>query len=629
MKETRNSFLPLFVTNFFGVVNDNFLKTLASFVVIGWLPDEKMQSVFMGLTAGALVLPYILFSPLADRLTVVFEKKKIFRLAKWAELPIMAVAIAGFMLQSAALVVASVLLMGLQSSLYSPAKYALVRDVGGEGRISTGMGGMEGIAFAAVLAGTIAASFAADQAAPWVHYACLGGFAALGLLFSYTIRAKEERSREIHSVNPIRYLRRARRMAGKFPGLNAVICTLSVFWWAAAMLQMGLLIYGKQVLGLDSTHTGGILALAAVGIVAGQVIAGFVDKHWFLLGATLLTGWIAAVLLLVLFLVPMGPTAFGIVIGVLAFDLGFYKLPFDAEIQKVVKGPKLNTMLAYFNQVSFLFMLAASGCYALLSWLCGPRAFLLLLSVAFFIVPFAFIFNYRSVLCLTGRWIFSRRYAVKTVGLEALDPAKTYLVLPNHPAMVDPMLVTAELWRIPVKPLVDELFLDRGGVSGKVLRTLGAVRVPDLRKSRSEAGAKIARGLTGVVTDALADGHNVIFYPSGHIWTTEPKEEIGTRQLAYNVCRELPAGVEVVCVRTEGLWGSIWSRKGRKSSPNFASTLLRSILLWLVVLVTRRRRSVTMTFENLTTQVKDWASACTRLEFNRKLEEWYNKYSYL
>ena len=36
-----------------------------------------------------------------------------------------------------------------------------------------------------------------------------------------------------------------------------------------------------------------------------------------------------------------------------------FKLPFDAEIQKTVKGAKLNTMLSCFNQVSFLFMLVA------------------------------------------------------------------------------------------------------------------------------------------------------------------------------------------------------------------------------------------------------------------------------
>ena len=92
----KNSFCPLFVTNFFGTLNDNFLKTLASFTVIGWIADERLKSIAMGVTAGALVLPYILWSPLADRLTVLWSKRKIVRVANWAELPIMAVAIAGF-----------------------------------------------------------------------------------------------------------------------------------------------------------------------------------------------------------------------------------------------------------------------------------------------------------------------------------------------------------------------------------------------------------------------------------------------------------------------------------------------------------------------------------------------------
>lgn len=393
----ERSFIPLFVTNLFGTMNDNFLKTLASFIVIGWIQDASLRPVFMGVTAGALVLPFILCSPLADRLTVVFPKRRILQLAKWAEIPIVLIGIAGFAFHSATLVVSSILLKGLQSSLYSPAKYALVRDIGGDGRISTGMGGMEGIAFLGVLAGTIAASLAVDRCEPWVQWTGLVAFAVAGLVASMTVRAEEEKGKAIHAINPIRYVRRAYRMAKGYPGLNAVILTLSVFWWAAAMLQMGLLVYGREVMGLDSTHTGLMLCAAAVGIVVGQVLAGFVDRRHFLLGATLFTGWIAAALLAVLFFVPMGPTAFGFVLAALAFDFGFFKLPFDAEIQKVVKGPKLNTMLAYFNQVSFSFMLLASGCYALISWLCGPRAFLALLALVFAVVPGLFALKYPSV----------------------------------------------------------------------------------------------------------------------------------------------------------------------------------------------------------------------------------------
>ena len=642
----NNSFLPLYVTNFFGTLNDNFLKTLASFTVIGWLSDERVKSLAMGVTAGALVLPYILCSPLADRLTTVLEKRRIVRFAKWAELPIMAVAIAGFAMKSPWLVIGAILLMGLQSSLYSPAKYALVRDIGGEARISTGMGGMEGVSFLGVLMGTVVGAVVADRAGMATKYILLVAFAALGLLASYTIHAKEEFNRSLHAINPIRYIARAYRMAGRYNGLNAVIFTLSVFWWGAAMLQMGLLVYGKAEAGLNlsDTGTGVLLCGAAVGIVAGQIVAGFVDRRRFLLGATLLTGWIAAALLGILYFAALSPRWFGVVLGLLAFDLGFFKLPLDAEIQKVVKGPKLNTMLAYFNQVSFLFMLAASGCYALVSWAFGPKAFLLLLAVVFLVAPFLFVFCYRSVLLYVGRWVFARRYRVEVedktglTGLRAggdpqtpenlvnlVNPVKKtpLLVLPNHPAMVDPMLVGVTFWKTPLKPLSDELFFHTGIVAPWVLKTLGAVAVPDLRKHRTAQGATIARGLGDIVKSTLEDGGNVIFYPSGHIQTESEHEEIGTRQLAYNICGDLPEGVRVIGVRTRGLWGSIWSRKGRKTSPSFVPTFIKSVFLWFFWSPFVPRRRVTMHVEDLTDRVKEW-SKLTRLEFNRKLEEWYN-----
>ena len=225
------SFIPLYATNFFGTLNDNFLKTLAALTVIGWLPDGPVRAVASGAAAGALVLPYIFCSPLADRLAAVWPKCRILRWAKFAELPIVAVAIAGFALRSPWIVFGAVLLMGLQSSLYSPAKYALVRDIGGEGRISTGMGGMEGVSFLGVLMGTVAGAVVADlevRHTEWKYF-LLVAFAVLGLAASYTVRAREELNRALHAINPIRYISRAYRMAGRYDGLNAVIFTLSVF----------------------------------------------------------------------------------------------------------------------------------------------------------------------------------------------------------------------------------------------------------------------------------------------------------------------------------------------------------------------------------------------------------------
>ena len=230
--------------------------------------------------------------------------------------------------------------------------------------------------------------------------------------------------------------------------------------------------------------------------------------------------------------------------------------------------------------------------------------------------------RFRRALVAVGHWVMSRRYAVRKIGFEVFESADVaYLILPNHAAMVDPMLLFAEFRDQPVSPLCDELYFSNP-VAAAFLKVFDAVKVPDLRRRRTKADIKTVSGLQDVVLTALEAGKNVLFYPSGHI-ATGPREEIGTRQLAHNVCQRLPKGVRVIGVRTTGLWGSIWSREGRTTTPSFGLTLVKSIGLWLVCLVTRRRRPVDMTFEDLTERVCAWANL-PRLEFNRKLEEWYN-----
>lgn len=622
----QRSFVPLFATNLFGTVNDNFLKMLASFTVIDWIENPRAKPLYMGATAAALVLPYILCSPLADRLATAFEKKTIVRLAKWAELPIVAVAVAGFAAQSAWTVVAAVLLMGLQSSLYSPAKYALVRDVGGEARISTGMGGMDGIAFAGVLAGTVVAAVAADLAPPPVQWGLLAGFALAGLAASHCIRADETRGTERWPANPVRFFAESARLVSGYPGLHAVVGELCVFWWGAAMLQMGLVIYGKEGLGLDATRTGLMLCAAAVGIVSGQVLAGIADRRRPLLPLVPVSGWVAATLLLALGLAPLPPGAFAGMLALLAFVLGFFKLPLDAEIQRVVKGPRLNTVLAWFNQATFLAMFAASACYAALSWAFGPRAFLVAMGGAYCVAPALFALAYRPVLLRVGAWMLGRRYEVRLEGAECLEGPGPYLVLPNHPAMVDPMIVATALLDIPLRPLVDERFFRAGPLTRLVLHALRAVPVPDLAARHGKDGradaAGAARALAGLVPDALAAGGSVLLYPAGHIQTAEGRDDIGNRRLAWIACQSLPPGARVVGVRTSGLWGSVWSRAGRTESPPFVRTLLWSGLLWLFAVPFMRRRRVTLRAEDLTERAAEWARL-PRSEFNRRLESWY------
>ncbi len=195
-------------------------------------------------------------------------------------------------------------------------------------------------------------------------------------------------------------------------------------------------------------------------------------------------------------------------------------------------------------------------------------------------------------------------YDVRVTGEELLRDKSTHLVLPNHTAYMDPLILFSEEWWLPISPMVDELFM-RHWLYGRVLRLGDAIEVPDLNKSamsREESVAEASQ-LSRIAINSLAAGKQLCFYPSGHVKTID-KEVIGNRRMAYEVCRELPTGVRVILCRMRGLESSRWSKLKPKQ--------------W------KWRRTVTLHFEDHTDDVRQWAQTLTRREFNEKLENWYN-----
>ena len=196
-------------------------------------------------------------------------------------------------------------------------------------------------------------------------------------------------------------------------------------------------------------------------------------------------------------------------------------------------------------------------------------------------------------------------YDVRITGEELLRDNSVHLVLPNHTAYMDPLILFSELWWLPISPMVDELFM-RHWLYGRVLRLGDAIEVPDLNKSAMsrEEGVAAASQLSRIAIDSLAQGKQICFYPSGHVKTID-KEVIGNRRMAYEVCKELPQGVRVILCRMRGLESSRWSKLKPKK--------------W------KWRRTVTLHFEDHTDELRNWAQTLDRRAFNEKLENWYNE----
>ncbi len=204
------------------------------------------------------------------------------------------------------------------------------------------------------------------------------------------------------------------------------------------------------------------------------------------------------------------------------------------------------------------------------------------------------------------KFFFHWHYDVQVTGEELLRDSSTHLVLPNHTAYIDPLILFSEEWWLPISPLTDELFM-RHWFYGYILRKADAIEVPDLAKSAMsrEEGVNVASQLSRIVLDRLAEGKQICFYPSGHVKTID-KEIIGNRRLAYEVCRDLPDNVHVILCRMRGLETSRWSKLKPKEHLF--------------------RRTVTMHFEDHTDELRTWAQTLDRRTFNERLEQWYNNF---
>ncbi len=373
MSKKQNPWLPLFLTNFLSVLNDNVIKYLVIFVGVGWVSTEH-QPYVVPVASAMLVIPFILFSPLAGRFAKIYEKKKIMVWGKLAEIPIMLVAIVGFILQSLPIVMTAVLLMGLQSTMFSPSKYGLIRDIRGNDGISFGTGMMEMLTFVGVLLGTMLSGVLADYLEVDYNISMLSAIllsvALLGWIMSKLIKADESPVIEStnDTLNPIFFIWKQFRISKHYPGVNDAILGLSLFWLIGATIQYGITDHARYILGQDNQNTGIIMSVAAIGIAIGAILTGWMSGKRVHLGYVVIGSiGLGISMFLIAFLNPE-KNLFMILIFIGAFFAGFFKIPLNSYIQANVQGRKLGDILGYLNVMVFVFILLSAGIYALFNY---------------------------------------------------------------------------------------------------------------------------------------------------------------------------------------------------------------------------------------------------------------------
>lgn len=152
-------FLPYFVTQCLGALNDNIYKNVLLLMVAYSQINELPISInlFVNLAAGLFILPFFLFSAHAGMLADNMDKAKLIRRLKQLEVVIMSCAAMAILSQSYMVMLLLLFLTGCQSAYFGPVKYSLLPQVLTDEELVKGNAWVEIGTFLAILSGTLSA----------------------------------------------------------------------------------------------------------------------------------------------------------------------------------------------------------------------------------------------------------------------------------------------------------------------------------------------------------------------------------------------------------------------------------------------------------------------------------------
>ena len=572
----QRRFAPFFITQLLGVFNDNVYKNaLIALIAFAAVQSSSMNDGLMiNLAAGLFILPFFLFSAIFGQIADKYEKSTLIRRIKLAEIGIMSCGVAAFYLQSVPLLIGVLFLMGTQSAFFGPIKFGILPQHLTPAELTGGIGLVELGTFLAILIGTISGTQlvanATDGSTVMVSVVlivvAISGYAASRLI----PHSPASDPTLIVRFNPFTETVKLVRETSKNFVVFQSILAISWFWFLGATYLAQFPVFARDVIGGNVDVFTVMLGCFSVGIGTGSVLCerlshGRVEIGLVPFGAIGLTVFG----LDLFFATPSLPL--GADLGVLAFILadgawrvlfdilliglfgGFYIVPLYALIQQRSAPERLSRAIACNNIINALFMVL-SAVFALLLLSAGatvPQIFLVLAimnaAVALYIFKQVPEFFMRFLVWL----LVHTAYRVQKRGLENIPDEGAAIVAVNHVSFVD-ALILAGCIRRPMR-FVMYYKIYRIPVLNFIFRTAQTIPIAGQREDKAMFDSAFIE-----MKSALANGDLLCIFPEGEI--TRDGEMNLFKPGIVRVLGEQP--VPVIPVALQGLWGSLFSRKG-------------------------------------------------------------------
>ncbi len=214
-------------------------------------------------------------------------------------------------------------------------------------------------------------------------------------------------------------------------------------------------------------------------------------------------------------------------------------------------------------------------------------------------------------------WITSIRYTIKLNNVELVNDGEWLLIFPNHPALIDPIILTWVLWKyILFSPVISKGYSSLPILSS-IFSYFWTEYIDNLWSQESLQKNIIA------LKNKLLQKENILLYPSWSIYSKWAESILGKR-MAYLMVSERVHS-KIIWVKIEGLWWSIWSKSVTGNTPNIG----KNLLLWLYYTIANGiffvpKREIIISFHDITNDVESWSKK-DKTSFNKNLTSFYNK----
>jgi 1-acyl-sn-glycerol-3-phosphate acyltransferase len=590
LKERR--FLPFFITQSLGALNDNVFKNaliiMLSFKAADALPFDS--SVLVNVAAILFILPFFLFSATAGQLAEKYEKSHSIRVIKLAEICIMILAVVGLYLDNFYWLLFVLFLMGFQSSIFGPLKYGLLPQhlrteelVGGNALVETGT-------FMSILLGTIIGGAVIAIGGHGVIYLSII-LLTVALLGYFTSTKIPNTPAVVPNLkinwNPITETYKNFNFMRTNKTVFLSILGISWFWFYGAVFLAQIPNYTKTTLAGDETVATLFLTAFSIGIGIGSILceklsAGRVEVGLVPVGAFGLSFFGYDLYL--------ANTASGLepiynyaqffwlegswrvlfdasMIGIFG---GMFTVPLYALVQQIGDKNHMSRLIAGLNIMNALFMVISGGFAILLlqNNFTIPELFMVsacinaLVSIYIFVKAPEFIFRFITWL------LVNTLYRIRNNNLQAIPKHGACVLVCNHVSFIDALIISGYCKRNIRFVMYHKIF--KIPILGAFFKMANAIPIAPAHEDKT-----LMQSAFDKIANELDNGEVVCIFPEGKITADGKTNEFKTG--IEKIIQRSP--VPVIPLALKGLWGSWFSRKNGPAMTGMPKKFMAKIEL--------------------------------------------------